>query len=141
MKSKIGLKCFILMLLCSCSVLTKTKKLQTGRVLMYGTQYPLAVQIDIYQKRKKISSTKSDSLGYFKFPKFKRHVDELTLVIPKNEMPDTIWNVNGHNYLLFKCKSSDTINTIIKNNIDTIFITSNCCELLIIEAPKPHREH
>jgi hypothetical protein len=50
MKSKLSLKYFVLILLCSCSVITKTKKLQTGRVLMHGTQYPLTVHIDIYLK-------------------------------------------------------------------------------------------
>jgi hypothetical protein len=65
----------------------------------------------------------------------------MTLIILKNEMPDTIWNVDNHNYLLFKCEDSDTINTMIKNSIDTIFITSNWCKLLMIEEPKPHKEH
>lgn len=140
MKIKLIFKCFVLLFLCSCSIITKTSKLQTGRVLMSGTQYPLGVHVDIYQDGRKTISTQSDNLGYFQFP-YNKKSHELTFVIPNNEIPDTIYNVNGYKYLLFKCNTSDTISVIKKNFNDTIILTSLKCKLLPIVDEKPHIEH
>jgi|GEM_PF-4621099 len=111
-----------------------------GRVLMHRTKYPLAVNVDIYKNEKKIISTKSDDEGYFHFPYNSKYRNGLTFIIPNKELPDTIHNVNGYEYILYKCFSSDTFNLMNVNINDTIILSAKKCKLMII-PDKPFREH
>jgi len=139
---KIKFLYFILFFFCSCSVITKisNKKVLIGRVLMHGTKYPIAVNVDIYKNEKRIISTKSDDEGYFHFPYNSQYRNELTIIIPNKELPDTIHNVNGYEYILYKCFSSDTFNLKNVNINDTIILSAKKCKLMII-PDKPYREH
>ncbi len=142
---KIKLVYLVLFTFCSssCSTLlnTSSKKQQTGRVLMYGTQYPLSVNIDIYQGTEKISSTQSDVEGFFQFSIPTKNRKEITFIISKSALPDTIYNVNGYKKLLFKCNSNETINISDTSLNDTITLISKKCNLLIIENLQPDISH
>jgi len=142
MKIKFIFIFIILLAICSCSVLIeiKTKKQKIARVLMNETQYPLSVDVEIYHNNKKITSTKSDNLGFFQFPYKNEYRNGLTFIIPNKELPDTIHNVNGYEYILYRCFSSDTFNLMNININDTIILSAKNCKLMIIRD-KPFREH
>lgn len=108
---------------------------------MYGTQYPLSVNIDIYQGTEKISSTQSDVEGFFQFSIPTKNRKEITFIISKSALPDTIYNVNGYKKLLFKCNSNETINISDTSLNDTITLISKKCNLLIIENLQPDISH
>lgn len=128
---KIKFPYFILFFCCSCSVITKTSKLQTGRVLMYGTQYPLAVNVDIYQKEKTIISAKSNNEGYFQFPYNNKYRNGLTFVVYKSRSDDTS-KLTIYGKILTICKN-DTINVEIINLKDTIILEPTKCSWLTVE--------
>lgn len=131
----------IIFLSCSFQKKINHENQQTGKILMYNTNYPLTVNIDIYYNQEKINSIKSDNNGLFKFSTKKKHREKLTFIIPSNDNYDTIYNINGHSEIAFRCYEDDTIYV---NNIpfnDTIILTSTKCKLLIIPDSIPFREH
>lgn len=139
---KIKFLYFILFFFCSCSMITKisNEKMLIGRVLMQETKYPLSVDVEIYHNKKKITSTQSDNLGFFQFSCKNKYRKGLTFIIPNKELPDTIHNVNGYEYILYKCFSPDTFNLMNVNINDSIILSVKKCKLIII-PDKPYREH
>ncbi|MBW7869376.1 MAG: hypothetical protein H3C31_13760 [Brumimicrobium sp.] len=137
--SIIFLSCIFL----SCSFQKKInhKNQQIGKVLMHGTNYPLSVDIDIYYNKERINSIKSDNNGLFKFSTKKKYRKKLTFIIPSNNDYDTIYNINGHSEIVFRCYEDDTVYITNTPLNDTIILTPTKCKLLIIPDSIPFREH
>lgn len=130
---KIKFLYFILFFFCSCSVIIKTasEKTLTGRVLMYGTQYPLSVHVDIYHDTEKIISTKSDNSGYFQFPFYNKYRKGLSLIIYKNRNDDTS-KLTKYGKTLTICEK-DTFRIDRLSLKDTIILNATKCSWLTIE--------
>ncbi len=136
----------IILLSCcfSCSSLLKNnRKTQLkGMVLMENTLYPMRSNVVIYQEKGKIIETNSNKNGYFDLSL--KEIDrnkEITFVVEHKSFPDTIFEVNGYERLLYSCSGYDTIHRKIINIEDTISLIVKKCTLFIIPDSHPNNEH
>jgi hypothetical protein len=112
-----GIKTFflavtLLLLLFSCAVTSVKKQNRkiNGKVMLENSLFPVRTNISIYQKNKKIIETQSTKEGFFQFSTKNIKLNrEVTFVVEHKAYSDTIFNVNGHEYLLYKCTGNDTI--------------------------------
>jgi hypothetical protein len=124
-----------LLTLCfSCSKkLTERKICQlNGKIIMANTSYPMKSKIVVYQSQNKLAETSSNKKGLFEINISKCNLKkELTFVIEHSSKPDTIYDVNGYNKLLYSCEGNDTIIKMITDN--NITLQAKKCELNMID--------
>jgi hypothetical protein len=120
----------------------KRKTQLKGVVLMENTLYPMGSNIVVYQEKEKIAETVSNIKGYFDLPLMKIDRDKvITFVLKHESFPDTIFEVNGYERLLYSCSGYDTIHREIINIEDTISLIVKKCTLFLIPDSNPNTEH
>jgi hypothetical protein len=128
----------------SCSQkLAERKNCQlNGKVMMANILYPLKTKIVVYQGQKKLAETISNKEGLFEISVSKCNLKkDLTFIIDHQTKPDTIYNTNGYEKILYSCEKNDTIIRKIEKQENRIDLLVKNCELMVIPIEEIDEGH